>query len=192
MIDATVEMVIDEFNYRLALAMPSTTVIFHKPIFEDGYLDIGMKAKLVGVRPDVSYVGEETGEQMWLLEFDFSEFVEFNKQRETSDYYDSHGNPTLTATEAGYVPKNRREEFYVMRTDDTYYFSILDESEENVIYFESKEERDMAVRGLMDLDALFEMRVNEAGSAGDAHHAVIAQKERDVVAKALKAFGVDI
>lgn len=192
MINADVKMLIDEFNYRAERGMPPATVIFLKPVFEEGYLDTGMKARLTAVRPDPGFAKTTIDETVAILTFEFSEFQDFNVKRETANYYDSNGIPCLTATESGNYPNKHREDLYVMLGDETYYFTILDDDDERTVHFESNEERDMAVRGLMDLDALFEMRVNEAETAGDKKAAERAHTERATVAKALKAFGVDI
>ena len=53
------------------------------------------------------------------------------------------------------------------------------------VEFSSKAGLDMVVRGLKDLQALFEMRVNEAKKAGDASHADTAATELKVVMEAL-------
>ena len=51
--------------------------------------------------------------------------------------------------------------------------------------FSSKSSLDMVVRGLEDLKALFEMRVNEAKSAGDTFSTDTAATELQVVMEAL-------
>ena len=53
------------------------------------------------------------------------------------------------------------------------------------VEFSSKASLDMVVRGLEDLQALFEMRVNEAKEAGDTFHADAAATELQVVMEAL-------
>ena len=57
--------------------------------------------------------------------------------------------------------------------------------ENYTVEFSSKSTLDMVVRGLEDLRALFEMRVNEAKEAGDAFHADTAATELQVVMEAL-------
>ena len=55
------------------------------------------------------------------------------------------------------------------------------------VAFSSKSSLDMVVRGLEDLEALFEMRLNEAKSAGETISADAAATELQVVMEALAA-----
>ena len=54
-----------------------------------------------------------------------------------------------------------------------------------MVEFSSKASLEMVVRGLKDLQALFEMRVNEAKKAGDTSNADAAATELQVVMEAL-------
>lgn len=74
----------------------------------ESYPDPKMRAHLVSVdlRPD----------DMAILNVDYTAFEELNKAFELSSYYDKHGNPTLTAREAGeYQPT---EDLYVVADED--------------------------------------------------------------------------
>lgn len=74
-------------------------VIFKKPIFEDDFPEKGMMAYLTDIvkSPD---------NNCYKLYFDFTEFERDNYKYFKADYYDSNGQPCLTAIEAGlYSPK---------------------------------------------------------------------------------------
>jgi hypothetical protein len=72
------------------------------------YPDAKMRAHLVAVHLKHDDVA--------VLSVDYSAFDEHNKALEQSNYYDKHGQPTLTAREAGqYKPQ---EDLYVTADDD--------------------------------------------------------------------------
>jgi len=78
-------------------------------IFDDQYLEKGMQARVVEI-----HEGVEGDPQMDEIILDFSDFVRSNRALERPSYYDRAGVPRLTATESGHVPKNNREEIYIM------------------------------------------------------------------------------
>lgn len=88
------------------------------------YFDANMKAKLVQIQPHGDFVN---------LVFDTSEFYDFNLQLEKPLYFDKDGNATLTASEAGFNPKDAdskyhapyHESFYVSLDDETIYFTFV-------------------------------------------------------------------
>lgn len=90
-------------------------VEFRKGIEDiESYAESGMRARVVGT---TEILGKDIK-----LSFDFSEFDDFNKAFEQSNYYDKKGKPTLTAREAG---------FY--KGVETYFFEAQDETD---MYFE--------------------------------------------------------
>lgn len=74
----------------------------------ENYMEPGMRARIVGsvlLHDDVVK-----------LKLDFTEFDEYNKQFETSNYYDKDGAAVLTAREAGHYSLTM--DCYVMSSDD--------------------------------------------------------------------------
>lgn len=69
---------------------------------ESGGPDDGMLARLTGI----AKIPGEPG--LLRLYFDLSEFVEHNKDVASHDWYDVHGQPTLTWFESGYYPENHK------------------------------------------------------------------------------------
>ena len=61
----------------------------------EGYAETGMRARLIGV-----YKGGD--EDCIEIKVDFSEFEDFNKGFESSNYYDKSGQACLSAREAGF------------------------------------------------------------------------------------------
>lgn len=54
---------------------------------------------------------EDKNEHIYKIIFDYSEFEEFNKQFASANFYDTSGNPTLTAHEAG-LYENREVSYF--------------------------------------------------------------------------------
>lgn len=74
----------------------------------EAYAEPNMRAHLVAVdlqRDDIA-----------VLKVDYSAFEDFNKVFEKANYFDAHGNPTLTAREAGQYEST--EDLYVMASAD--------------------------------------------------------------------------
>lgn len=77
-------------------------VTFHTKAIEgtEGYPEMGMRARITGA--ELRHDGD-----VIVVDFDFSEFEEHNKAFESRNYFDKHGNATLTAREHGsYVPQD--------------------------------------------------------------------------------------
>lgn len=111
------------------------------------YFDRGMKARVVSISEDDCFPEEEGG-IMYKVVFDFSEFDEFNSGLEQANYYDSLGNPVLTATQAGWKPKDGRESIYLMEYGDeeNNYFDIDDGSVVSVAF--DKEAANAALKAI--------------------------------------------
>ena len=78
-----------------ALAASRSVVTLGKGVeYCENYAEEGMMARIVGFRI-------EDGDCI-LLKFDFTEFDNFNRSFESSNYYDQQGHATLTARLAGY------------------------------------------------------------------------------------------
>lgn len=87
-------------------------VLFKKPIFEDDFPEVGMKAWLTKIVKDKN-------SECYKLYFDFEEFFEYNKKYFTADYYDKNGTPCQTALENDMYPKNHKYSVYFGSTDKT-------------------------------------------------------------------------
>lgn len=77
------------------------SVITFKKGCEDleSYFEAGMKAKITGisiVKPE-----ENESDLVYKVNLDYSQFDDYNKSFETSNYYNKTGVPCLTAREAG-------------------------------------------------------------------------------------------
>lgn len=91
-------------------------VTFNKGINEfEVYFETGMRAQLIGVRPD--------GNDSHVLSFSLKDFNEYNKQFETATYYDDFGVPNQTATEAGCHPGDE-DSLWLHLEDDIDFMSI--------------------------------------------------------------------
>ena len=93
------------------------------------YFDRGMKARVISIREEDKYAEEEGG-IMYEVAFDFSEFDEFNKPYEQANYWDGHGEASLTASESGWKPKDSKDTVYFMELGDeeNSYFEIIDQN----------------------------------------------------------------
>jgi len=78
-------------------------VVTFTPKIEDmeSYAEGGMRALVVGIDATDTR-SPDKHEHIYKIMFDFSEFDEFNRRFESSNYYDKNGSPTLNAREAGY------------------------------------------------------------------------------------------
>lgn len=81
---------------ELLKAGQQPVVVFQKDVHDkEHYAEPGMRARaLSATTPD--------SDDVLKIVFEFSEFDDFNRPLESSNYYDKSGNPTLTAREAGY------------------------------------------------------------------------------------------
>lgn len=154
-----------------------------EPVFEDAYLDTGMKANLIGISLDNTYDGEE----MYRLLFEWKEFSEYNKSKERADYYDKNGVPCLTASEAGWCPKDFKEELYSGVNDNTQFFII--EDDEDYLYQLDKETKKIVVESLKIQIGILETRVRVADSSSLEESKTVTAKdeiELKIAKRALK------
>ena len=95
----------------------------------EGYCEPGMKAKVVDVQLDRHH-------NMIKITVDYNEFLNHNKQFESSNYYDKLGNPTLNAREAGYYGayNTGREDIYIMIDESQPEVFTIDDSTSNAVY----------------------------------------------------------
>lgn len=89
----------------------------------EGYAEKGMRATIMSIKKSGS------DDDVCVIEFDFTQFDEYNKQFESSNYYDKKGNgeACLNAREAGYYKPH--EKYYIfagtswdVNTDDIFTF----------------------------------------------------------------------
>lgn len=81
--------------------------------------DSGMKARIKTVALD--------DPEVFVVYFDFSEFLEHNRKFMKDIYYDSTGNPCLTWEETIWFPKNHiTEEYFDVDRDNSVYFSTVE------------------------------------------------------------------
>ena len=71
---------------------------------KEGYARSGMRARIVSVRRE--YHDEPLEDQMLVITFDYSEFDGYNRNFESSNYYDDVGIACLTARQAGMYEEN--------------------------------------------------------------------------------------
>jgi hypothetical protein len=67
----------------------------------EAYPEEGMRARIVSIRGDGIHK-DDIEDHIYIVTVDYSEFDEFNKTFESSDYYDKNGSPCLTARQAGF------------------------------------------------------------------------------------------
>lgn len=70
----------------------------------EAYPEKGMRARIVSIDEQDTHM-VDLHDHLYKITFDYSEFDEFNKSLESSNYYDRNGVACLTAREAGmYAP----------------------------------------------------------------------------------------
>lgn len=95
-------------------------------IFEDCYLENNMYAKIISITLDEKAIVNGVEDLCYSFKLDFSLFEEENKKKESSNYFNSSNSMyDLTATEAGFKPKNCIEEVYHSITHGKIFFSIV-------------------------------------------------------------------
>jgi len=110
----------------------SIVVEFDKGVGDqEGYLEPGMRGKLV------SFTEEDDTVVRFVV--DLTEFDAFNRPFESANYFDKSGDPTLTAREAGYYPKDHRESLYVDENDELGVIAHVVEGGELALYSEFRE-----------------------------------------------------
>jgi hypothetical protein len=73
----------------------------------ESYPEGGMRARIVSLNEKDTHM-KDPRDHLYVIEFDYSEFDEFNENLEKSNYYDKHGIACLTAREANmYEAKER-------------------------------------------------------------------------------------
>lgn len=87
----------------------------------DGYLENGMRAVIKSVAFDSSTSDKQ--DRVYIFTLDFSDYVEFNRGKETSSYQTSEG--LLTATQVGYVPTGFVESTHFSITHSLPFFREL-------------------------------------------------------------------
>lgn len=152
-----------------------------KPVSEDAYLDTGMKANLI----DVSLDGTYDGEEVYSLLFEWKDYFEYNKSKEQANYYDSNGDACLTASEAGWCPKDFKEEIYSGVNDGTQFFII--EDNEDYLYQLDKDTRNMVIESLKTQIGILETRVRVAETSSLKESKSMASRDEAELKIALKA-----
>lgn len=155
------------------------TILFTKPVYEENYLDAGMKANLTGV--NVEEVCEEY--TMYKLTFEWDDFVEENIKKETADWYDGNNIPCLTASQSGNRPLNNREWTYSSDDCPDKYFIV---DEEDYVHSLDKETHKNIIDSLLLQRGIVTMRIDEAKDA-EAWEDVESNKNHlEIVDRALK------
>ena len=90
----------DVITKEFLVELVGRVVVFNSVVddYED-YPEEGMKARIKQVSFDKNH---EISDRCHRITFDYGEFDEFNKVRETANYYDMEGRACLTAREAGF------------------------------------------------------------------------------------------
>lgn len=85
--------------------------ITFKPGIEDmeAYAEGGMRARVVSVEAQDTR-SRDKHDHVYKITFDYTEFDEYNRRFESSNYYDKNGKPTLSAREANWY--NPQETIY--------------------------------------------------------------------------------
>ena len=97
------------------------------------YAENGMRARIVNVIEDVHHDNDHEN-QVHKIVVDYTEFDEFNKQFESSNYWDKNGQACLTAREAGFYKEVETLYFgspELWPFED--YFTLLDEKKNNLL-----------------------------------------------------------
>lgn len=104
-------------------------VIINSEIFEDSYLESGMKARIVRM-VITEEVQRKTGVNVECqFTLDFSEFVEFNQMLETAEYRNEKtGKYDLTATQANAIPSDFKEDVFHSISYGKIFFEEISES----------------------------------------------------------------
>lgn len=89
-----------EITKDYLVSLVGRVVVFNSVVddYED-YPEEGMKARIKQVSYDKVH---NVSDRCHRITLDYGEFDEFNKVRETANYYDSEGRACLTAREAGF------------------------------------------------------------------------------------------
>jgi hypothetical protein len=104
----------------------------------EAYPEPGMRGRIISIDEQDTH-RSDLHDHLYKITFDYSEFDEFNKSLESSNYYDRKGVACLTAREAGiYAP----DELIYFGSPELYpfegYFTILDDRQ-NILLRRFKE-----------------------------------------------------
>lgn len=99
----------------------------------EAYPENGMRARIVSITTRYTNVAD-INDHLYIIKFDYSEFDEFNKRFESSNYYDKNGNAILTARQANMYTVT--EEIY-FGSPKLYpfeqYFKVIDQARNTLI-----------------------------------------------------------
>jgi len=98
-------------------------VEFTSPIWEEGYLDKGMRAYIVGFGETDHYDMKDGIDKVTEIYFDFKEFSEYNKNLEKP--YETYDGRIGTATEFNCIPKDFFETAFFSEAYEKLPFKIL-------------------------------------------------------------------
>lgn len=106
--------------------------------YMEAYPEAGMRAVITDAYCEDAN-SKDVNQHIYAIEFDFTNYDEFNRQFETANYYDSKHEPNLTAREAGYY-KTKEKIFFGSPEIVPFkqYFTVLDEKT-NRLYRQFKE-----------------------------------------------------
>jgi hypothetical protein len=115
----------------------------------EAYSEKGMRARIVSIECE-DLLSDDKHEHIYKITFDYSDFDDFNKDFESSNYYDNHGNPCLTARQAN---QYKQTETIYFGSPELFpfenYFSLIDgEREKLVNKFNAQTEETNYVRWL--------------------------------------------
>jgi uncharacterized protein YlaN (UPF0358 family) len=96
------------------LALVGKTVEILKPPFEDGYLDVGQFADVVGI----TVKEEGTRDEYYNVVFDLTRFEEWNRAHEQANWQNPKTRQyDAKPSEVGCYPKNNRDSYYLTAED---------------------------------------------------------------------------
>jgi hypothetical protein len=99
-------------------------------LWDDGYLEKGMKAYITKVGENDIYEGPDGNDEILMeFEFEFSKYSELNKSKEGKHYSDG-----LTASEVGEYPENDTETCHISLTHYDIPFTVANNHKKNNIF----------------------------------------------------------
>ena len=93
--------------------MPITVEFTNEIRYMECYAEKGMRANITNITIECDCI---------CVYFDYTQFDDYNKQFESSNYYDNKGNPVLSAREAGYY-RGKEAIYFDLNADPNNYFS---------------------------------------------------------------------
>lgn len=95
--------------YQELQALVGKDVEFLKGVEQyDVEYDVGMRATIISIDDGMN---SDPDDPCLQIHFTFDKFEDYNRSFESASYYDKHGDPTMTAREAGYY--NVQSSLYV-------------------------------------------------------------------------------